>query len=200
MKAIPSRPDYVSASEIPAPKIILKIMNSISNAYNSLIIDPFVPYFETLPTLIKPISSINDFIQMEYITIEKNFIKFSVADLYFEHQFTTDPKKNALQTYEVANLKVVLDINKYKMLTHKNLLSETVRLNQDAKFYFVTFEKRDAIFEMGDLDGNGNRIVKMKDLSQLEAYEVNGKASQASSSGEPEKENHPFFIRKIKLV
>lgn len=203
MEAIQTSPSSASSTEILTPKICLKIFNTLSNSYNNLIIDPFVPYLETLPSMMKPISSVNNYYQMEYVSIEDNFIKRSVADLYFGYQMATKPKELLLQAYEFGDLKIYLDTVKYKMLTHQNIQRGNSRLDKEVKFYFINFEKKQNIFELGGLDRSGFRIVKQKDLSKLEVTEIdpnNKEISNSSGTTKQKKPTHPFFIRKIKLV
>lgn len=61
MNLVPTSPSYITDTEVIEPKISLKYFNSMTNGYNNLMIDPFSSYFETIPTQMKPISSINNY-------------------------------------------------------------------------------------------------------------------------------------------
>jgi hypothetical protein len=167
MKFVPTHPGYITNSEIPSSKISLKIFNRLTKSYNNLIIDPFSQYFETIPAMMKPISSINDYYQMDFVNFKKNYIEHSVADFYFGEKFTK-PEQKLVQIYDLKDLSIFIDYSKFKMLTHKNFLTENKRLNQDMKFYFVNAQSRNFIFQYsGGVNRHGDRIVKIKNLDEL---------------------------------
>lgn len=109
------------AADISPPFVVVKVLNSLTNSFNNIFLDPRSSSLETAAFFIKPIGSVNDFFSFQYFRFNKDRVNISFGDYFLSLQeiyFNT----GLIQIYKHRSPMVFFDKKKMEVLSHKNIL------------------------------------------------------------------------------
>lgn len=138
---------------INAGFLIVILFDSYTSSYNSLIIDPLAPYFETAPFFIYPIGSKVKYRSFELYSFKHKQFTQSVVNMFFfpdVYEMMFYNECNFLDLIYHGEPRIILKQGQFNMLDHTQIKFDVTNLTTTKKFEFVSFLQRESIFQPGD--------------------------------------------------
>jgi len=149
------------AQEISAPFVVVKVMNTLTNSYNNIFLNPESSALQTASFLVKPIGSINDFFSFKYFRFNKDRVNISFGDYLLSLQESYF-NIGLIQIYKHRAPMVFFDKKKLEVLSHKNILTFKKRLDDQVNFRFINSEDRETMFDLDGVDDKGAKVIKIQ--------------------------------------
>ena len=72
--------------DLSSPYVVVKVLNTLTNSFNNIFLDPKNSALETASFFVSPIGSINDFYSLQYFRFNKDSVNISFGAYFLSLQ------------------------------------------------------------------------------------------------------------------